>query len=331
MFLHKRRVMVFSVACVLFLPADVLVASNRIGQVAEKPAPALVRASRWPRKVRADRALKTRLGTALFMLAGPQHPEPHAVPTPTRLPQFFAHRGGHSGPENTLPTFQKAWELGFGLEADLHVTQDGFVVVSHDPSGLRMANVDALIEQHTLAEVRTWDVGWGWRTAEGQRPYRNQGLVMPTLDEVLHAFPKAEWSFDVKAGQPSIVSAVIDALRARNMEQQTILASFSTRTALEIRARGFQGRTSLGLKELYTTFLPPLFRLLPMRGDIASLPLEHNGTFYGTQTVIDRCHRCDLQVHFWGVNDIDQARRLIDLGADIIETDEPQALAPLLH
>ena len=70
--------------------------------------------------------------------------------------------------------------------------------------------------------------------------------------------------------------------------------------------------------------------MLPMRGDIAALPLKHEGTVYGTKDTIDRCHACGVQVRFRGVNDLGQSRRLIDLGVDIIETDRPNALRPLL-
>ena len=45
------------------------------------------------------------------------------------------HRGARGLlPENTLPAFQKALELGVDtLELDLAVTKDGVLVISHDP------------------------------------------------------------------------------------------------------------------------------------------------------------------------------------------------------
>ena len=45
-----------------------------------------------------------------------------------------AHRGGAGlMPENTIPAMQNALDLGVNtLEFDLHLSQDGQVVVSHD-------------------------------------------------------------------------------------------------------------------------------------------------------------------------------------------------------
>ena len=46
----------------------------------------------------------------------------------------FAHRGGRADlPENTLPAFRRALELGArGLETDARLSADGEVVLVHD-------------------------------------------------------------------------------------------------------------------------------------------------------------------------------------------------------
>ena len=53
--------------------------------------------------------------------------------------KIYAHRGA-SGlfPENTLPAFRHALDLGAaGIETDIHCTRDGVPVLTHDPSLLR--------------------------------------------------------------------------------------------------------------------------------------------------------------------------------------------------
>lgn len=49
-------------------------------------------------------------------------------------PAIFAHRGArYVAPENTLPAFTRALEMGVaGIELDVHRSADGHLVVIHD-------------------------------------------------------------------------------------------------------------------------------------------------------------------------------------------------------
>ena len=120
---------------------------------------------------------------------------------------FYAHRGAPAElPENTLPGFARALELGADvLETDVHMTRDGHVVVSHDPSLLRSAGVAVDLRRSTLAEVRRWDVGWGHVDAKGGRPYAGGDFRVPTLEEVLATFPDARFNVDAKQSSPPMV------------------------------------------------------------------------------------------------------------------------------
>src|SRR3954451_9199260 len=75
------------------------------------------------------------------------------------------HRGARAvRPENTLPAFQYAIQVGVDvLELDMAVTKDNVLVVSHEPylappicTGPRPK---AAIHDLTLAEVRQYDCG----------------------------------------------------------------------------------------------------------------------------------------------------------------------------
>ncbi|HYM11955.1 MAG TPA: glycerophosphodiester phosphodiesterase family protein, partial [Bryobacterales bacterium] len=88
------------------------------------------------------------------------------------MPTILVH--GHRGcravrPENTLPAFQHAIEVGVdALEMDLDVTKDGVLVVSHDPfvnpvicrgPGLAAVPSDIAIRSLTLAQLGRYDCG----------------------------------------------------------------------------------------------------------------------------------------------------------------------------
>jgi len=61
-------------------------------------------------------------------------------------PWHYAHRGLHNIaagiPENTMPAFRRAAELGFGIELDVHLTTDGRLVVIHDSKLDRLCGIN---------------------------------------------------------------------------------------------------------------------------------------------------------------------------------------------
>ena len=80
------------------------------------------------------------------------------------------HRGARGlAPENTLPAFRKALELGVTtLELDTQVTRDGFVVIGHDSAinpdvarldGQWLAARGPAIHDLTWAELQRYDIG----------------------------------------------------------------------------------------------------------------------------------------------------------------------------
>ncbi|UKZ46511.1 hypothetical protein TrVGV298_000716 [Trichoderma virens] len=76
------------------------------------------------------------------------------------IPQTIAHRGFRASfPENSMAAFRAAVEVGaHALETDVHLSKDGVVVLSHDPSLKRCFGVDLLIKDCTwsyLSSLRT--------------------------------------------------------------------------------------------------------------------------------------------------------------------------------
>ena len=246
--------------------------------------------------------------------------------------RLYAHRGAAAErPENTLPAFRRALELGAdALESDAHLTRDRQVVVSHDPDGRRMAGVGRAIRDCTLAEVQAWDAGWGFVDASGQRPFAGQGIRVPTLEEVLGALPGTLFNIDVKV--PDMVPAILALLDRLHAQDRVQLASFSSATLRRIRRLGYRGVTSLGMWEVARlVFSPmPLLRLLPLGGVRAQVPLRQAGIAFASEGFVARCHALGLQADFWTVNEPAEARRLVSIDADGIMTDDPALIAPVL-
>lgn len=88
----------------------------------------------------------------------------------------YAHRGLHGDgiPENSLPAFSLAANKGFGMELDLQLTKDGFVVVHHDNSLKRICGTGRLISDLTLKELQLLHLG-------------DSGETVPLFTDVLAA------------------------------------------------------------------------------------------------------------------------------------------------
>jgi glycerophosphoryl diester phosphodiesterase len=248
---------------------------------------------------------------------------------------LYAHRGATAElPENTMPAFRRALEIGVdALEMDAHLTRDGVPIISHDPSAWRMAGVKADWKDVDLEIARTWDVGRGYVAKDGSRPFSGQGIRVPTLEQVLVELPGVRINVDLKQATPSMVKPTLAVIRKLGAEDRVTLASFRWRTLLGVRRRGYGGDTALAQGEVMALLATPTraLRRLPYTGAAAQVPVKAGPITFGRKGFIDKCHRLGLRVDFWTVDDPVEVARLLDLGADGIMTDDPAAIAPVFR
>lgn len=253
-----------------------------------------------------------------------------AMATTHTGPIIYAHRGASFElPENTLEAFALALELGAdAIETDAHMTRDGHVVLSHDPTGERACGIARAIKDVTLAEIRTWDLGARFVPRRAGAFHSNQAFRMPTLDEALASFPEIVFNVDAKQTAPDMIPALLRAVRAANAEARVRIASFSTKNLVRARALGYGGETGLSSTELARIMLVPrrLLRFLRVQGNAAQVPRHAYGMSFDSQAAIDRLHSLGLRVDFWTIDDPSEASRLFALGADGVMTDDPRAV-----
>lgn len=109
------------------------------------------------------------------VIAAPPEPVTNAS---SADPILLAHRGlVQHAPENTMPAFAAAIELGLSIELDVYQTRDEHLVVIHDNTVNRTTNGTGEVSKMTLAEIRTLDAG-SWFDQ------RFNGEKVPTLEEV---------------------------------------------------------------------------------------------------------------------------------------------------
>lgn len=242
--------------------------------------------------------------------------------------KVYAHRGASAeAPENTLPAFERALALGAdALELDVHATQDGVVIVSHDPDGGRVAGVGKNFAQVFWREVSSWDAGYGFRAPDGSRPFMGKSLRVLQLEELLEAFPETPLNIDLKA---PIADLVVPLIKKHQAEHRVCLASFQDKTLQRVRSLGYQGPTSLGPGEAKRALLLPVFLQqgpLQVQARAAQLPVR-----YATPWVIGKLRALGLTIDFWTINQPEEAQRVARLGVDGIMTDDPRAVVPAIR
>jgi glycerophosphoryl diester phosphodiesterase len=245
--------------------------------------------------------------------------------------RLYAHRGASAEqPENTLPAFQRAVELGVdALELDVHLTRDGQLIVSHDDTADRMTGARAAWSDLELAEIRRLDAGWGFIAKTGVRPFAGKSIGVPTFAEVLDAFPAMRLNVDIKGDRA--VEAMLALVRNRRAEDRVTLASFALGTLVDARRRGYGGETALSQAEVGSLLGLPavLWRQLPYTGNAAQVPVRAGAIRFDRPAFIAKCHAIGLRVDFWTIDTREEAARLLGMGADGIMTNDPAALRSL--
>lgn len=241
-------------------------------------------------------------------------------------PLLYAHRGAAlEQPENSIEAFESAIAVGADvLEIDVHMTRDAHVVVAHDPGGRRVAAVDAEIRSSSLSEIKRWDLARD-RADRGPRP----PVRIPTLDEVLRAFPNTLLNIDVKQRQPDMTRVLVDLIARHAAHDRVLLTSFASATTRRLRRLGYPGPTGLARGEVATAlFLPsPLRWLAPVTGRRMQIPTQSGALRLDRAAVVKRAHGLGLRVDYWVINDPQRAEQLLALGADGIVTDDPRKMA----
>lgn len=124
----------------------------------------------------------------------------------------------HAFFENTLQSMEAAFALGADvIEIDIHPTTDGEFAVFHDWTLQCRTNGEGVTREQTMAHLRTLDVGYGYTADNGASfPLRGQGVgLMPSLREVLDAFPDERFLINFKGNDPAeadLLLAYLDAM-----------------------------------------------------------------------------------------------------------------------
>ena len=231
---------------------------------------------------------------------------------------------------------------------DVHSTADGHLVVCHDATVDRTTDGAGAISKMTLAELRALDNAYWFVPGEiavrdrppADYPLRGRApddpeLRIPTLREVLEAFPDVLLNLDIKQTAPAVnpyeadLAALLGEYRRRD---DVIVASFNDMATTRFSELAPDVLTSPGTVGV-GAFISALRQGEPYdRGHHAALQVPPS---FGPTVIVDEAfvagaHDAGLAVHVWTIDDPEEMARLVGLGVDGIMSDSPSVLARVL-
>jgi len=233
--------------------------------------------------------------------------------------RVIGHRGApRRARENTIPSFDWAEADGAdGFELDVRLTQDGEVVVHHDPevfTGDRRVPIAAL----TLVELAAIDLG--------------DGVFVPTLRDVLFRYGAHDLALFVElkpgpAPRPGLLEhRVATLLSEMHLLERSVALSFSADMLRRLKELEPGITTCLNFDG--SAYRAP-GRLLP------DLPRGCGAVGANVALAIPELFleaaAAGLPVHVWTVNEPERAAHFARLGAASVITDVPGDVGPAVR
>ncbi|WP_197453637.1 glycerophosphodiester phosphodiesterase family protein [Caulifigura coniformis] len=233
--------------------------------------------------------------------------------------QITAHRAGAlRGPENSVAAVRQAIaDRADWAEIDVQRTADDKLVVMHDIDLARIGGGKRRVDQATLAEIQSLDIG---------SPFGPQfaGEKVPTFAEVLAAAGRelrlnVELKPHGRGDVGPLTERVVAAIQNAGLVDRCRICSQSYESLQ--RALELEPRLQVG------------FIAAVAVGDLARLDVDFLmvGADRAKRALIDRAALQEMEVHAWTVNSADQVAPLIDEGVANIITDDPVLIRQRLN
>ena len=182
---------------------------------------------------------------------------------------------------------------------------------------------------------------------EGVTPRDEEVFLATTLEELITCFPENRINVEIKqSGEKGMecMREILRLLEKHNAWDRVVLASFHNEIYAEYQRLQKAGEVpatfmcSPGLGNAALFYVLQLLELdvffgedtcvlqLPTEYELEAGPIELEIDL-ATKGLIDAAHDHNMAVHYWTINDRDEMRMLVELGADGIMSDYPHRLA----
>lgn len=267
---------------------------------------------------------------------GTVEPRPEHPFFADQTPVIIAHRGGKGlAPENTLAAMSAGLRAGAHIiEFDLRATRDLGLVAMHDETVDRTTNGTGAVRDLTLVQVQALDAGYRFSPDGGRNfPLRGQDIRVPTLQEILAAFPGQRLLIDVKDTDPAVVERVSQVIAGYQATHRVLVTSFHDTTNRTWRRLNPAAPRGTGERETLVVYLHHRLRLMSFYQpdtDALQVPEFSGKTRVLTAGLVRDAQAKNMRVYVWTIDDPGEMRRFLAMGVHGIITGYPDRLAAVL-
>ncbi len=236
--------------------------------------------------------------------------------------KILGHRGAMgSAPENTLPSFKKAIEASAdGVEFDVQLSADGVPVVIHDEKIDRTTDGEGPVNTLSASELEKLDAGSFFSS-------EFVDTKLPLLKDVLEVIQNMDIiNLELKNGNvryEGMEEKVIKLTKEFGIFHKTIFSSFNHYSIKKIKDLEPEAKTGV----LYMAGIYQPWEYAEKLGAEAIHP------FYPAVVpdIVGECHKRDMAVNVFGVNEDEIIRKLLMMNVDAIITDYPARAREILN
>lgn len=228
----------------------------------------------------------------------------------------WAHRGASGyAPENTIPAFKLAMEQGaHGVELDVHLSQDGRLMVIHDETVDRTSNGTGRVVDMTVQQLKALDFS--------RSMYGFSNVRIPTLKEVYGLLRHTDMAINVEVKCDVIVyygiwDKLIELEREMGMQGRILYSSFNHYVLQKIRELDSEAKIGL----LYSNaIVDPWVYAEYMNADAIH---PHYLAALQSPGLLEGCRKRGLAVNAWTANSEHVVRELCEANVNGIITNYP--------
>lgn len=207
----------------------------------------------------------------------------------------IAHRGYSTvAPENTLPAYKLAKQMGFNyVEADIVYTSDNVPVLSHDTTIDRCSDGSGTISNMTFEQLQQYDFG-SWKSSA------YAGTKIPSASQFLYLCKALGLHpyFDLRNATQAQYQILVDAVEANGMTGKVTYVSGSSNLAI-IKTLSPSARLGIIHNSAVTSSLITTAQGLQTESNEVFIDCD---SYYANAEACTLCQGGDIPLEIWTIN-----------------------------